>query len=39
VEQTAPLKELKHICCEALKNKREIHFLPPYRSDIMILIY
>ncbi|MGP1590898.1 MAG: aminopeptidase P family protein [Prevotella sp.] len=39
VEHTAPLKELKHICCEALKNKREIHFLPPYRSDIMILIY
>ena len=39
VEQTAPFKELKHICCGALKNKRDIHFLPPYRSDIMILIY
>ena len=39
VNLTAPAKALKDICYEALKQKRTIHFLPPYRSDIKIQIF
>lgn len=38
VAASAPMKELKAICNEALKNHRAIHFLPPYRHDTMIQI-
>lgn len=39
VESTAPLKSLKIICNNALRQKRKIHFLPPYRHDTMIQIF
>lgn len=38
VAKTAPTKELKVVCNEALRQKRHIHFLPPYRHDTMIQI-
>lgn len=38
VAKTAPTKELKVVCNEALRQKRPIHFLPPYRHDTMIQI-
>ena len=38
VEKTAPLREIKTICNEALRQKRKIHFLPPYRYDTKIMI-
>ena len=38
VAKTAPMKELKSICNEALRQKRPIHFLPPYRHDTKIQI-
>lgn len=39
VEHTAPMRALKNTCNEALRQKRRIHFLPPYRHDIMIQIF
>lgn len=39
VGNTAPMKELKIICNNALRLKRPIHFLPPYRHDTMIQIF
>ncbi len=36
VGHAAPMKELAHLCNEALAQKRLIHFLPPYRHDIKI---
>lgn len=38
VGHTAPMKELKSICNEALRLHRKVHFLPPYRHDNMIQI-
>lgn len=38
VAHSAPMKQLKQICNEALRTHRKIHFLPPYRSDIKIQI-
>ena len=38
VEKTAPLKDLGGMINEAKKKGRKIHFLPPYRSEILILI-
>ena len=38
VENTLPMKGLSSIVQDALKNKRKIHFLPPYRHDTMIQI-
>ena len=38
VSNSAPMKELKSVCNEALSKKRKIHFLPPYRFDTMIQI-
>ena len=38
VPNSAPMKELKNICDEALRTGRKIHFLPPYRYDIKIQI-
>ena len=39
VANSAPMKALKTICNEALRQKRKIHFLPPYRADIKIQIF
>ncbi|MBE6258309.1 MAG: aminopeptidase P family protein [Prevotella sp.] len=38
VSKTAPMKELKALCNEALRQKRPVHFLPPYRFDTKIQI-
>ncbi len=39
VANSAPMKELKNVCNDALKTKRDIHFIPPYRYDIMLQIF
>ena len=39
VKNTAPMKSLKTICNDAMRQKRRIHFLPPYRHDTMIQIF
>ena len=39
VKNTAPMKRLKTICNDAMRQKRRIHFLPPYRHDIKIQIF
>ena len=39
VDHTAPMRALKNTCNEALRQKRRIHFLPPYRHDIKIQIF
>lgn len=39
VEHTVPMRALKNTCNEALRQKRRIHFLPPYRHDIKIQIF
>ena len=39
VANTAPMKSLKSICNEAMRLKRRIHFLPPYRHDTKIQIF
>ena len=38
VSKTAPMKELKALCNDALRLKRPVHFLPPYRFDTKIQI-
>ncbi len=39
VKNTVPMKSLKTICNDAIRQKRHIHFLPPYRHDIKIQIF
>ena len=39
VAYTAPMKTLKTICNDALRQKRKIHFLPPYRFDIKLQVF
>ncbi len=39
VAATAPMKQLQTICNNALREKRKVHFLPPYRHDTMIMIF
>ena len=39
VKNTAPMKSLKTICNDAMRQKHRIHFLPPYRHDIKIQIF
>ena len=39
IANTAPMKTLKTICNDALRQKRKIHFLPPYRFDIKLLVF
>ena len=39
VANTAPMKSLKTICNDALRQKRKIHFLPPYRFDIKLQVF
>ncbi len=38
VKYTASLSQLDEIIDDALKNKRKIHFLPPYRAEKKILL-
>ncbi len=39
VVNSAPMKQLQVICNNALRDKRQVHFLPPYRHDTMIQIF
>lgn len=39
VKNSAPVKSLKTICNDAMRQKRRIHFLPPYRADIKIQVF
>ena len=39
VSDSAPMATLRTICNEALRLKRTIHFLPPYRYDIKLQIF
>ena len=39
VANTVNMKGLKTICNNALREHREVHFLPPYRADIKIQIF
>lgn len=39
VRNSAPMKQLQVICNNALRDKRQVHFLPPYRHDTMIQIF
>lgn len=39
VANSAPMKTLKTICNDALRLKRRIHFLPPYRYDIKLQVF
>ncbi|MBR6715528.1 MAG: aminopeptidase P family protein [Prevotella sp.] len=39
VSESAPMAALRTICNEALRLKRTIHFLPPYRYDIKLQIF
>lgn len=39
VKNCAPIKQLQVICNNALRDKRQVHFLPPYRHDTMIQIF
>ena len=39
VKNSAPMKSLKTICNDAMRLKRRIHFLSPYRHDIKIQIF
>ena len=38
VTKTAPMSQLRSICCEAIASHRPVHFLPPYRHDTKIQI-
>ena len=38
VTKTAPLSNLRQVCCNNVAAKRDIHFLPPYRHDIKIML-
>ena len=38
VNNSAPMNRLKNVCDEAVKQGRTIHFLPPYRHDIKLMI-
>lgn len=39
VAESAPMKTLRTICADALKAKRTVHFLPPYRYDTKLQIF
>mgnify|MGYP000496685198 FL=1 len=39
IANTAPMKTLKTICNDALRQKRKVHFLPPYRFDIKLQVF
>ena len=39
VSNSAPMSALRTICNEAMRLKRKIHFLPPYRYDIKLQVF
>lgn len=39
VDNSAPMSSLRTITNDALRQKRTVHFLPPYRYDIKLLIF
>ncbi|MDO4159849.1 MAG: aminopeptidase P family protein [Prevotellaceae bacterium] len=39
VKNSAPMKSLQIICNNAMRQKRKIHFLPPYRYDTKLQIF
>ena len=39
VAHTAPMKAMRTLCNDALSKKRAIHFLPPYRYDIKLMVF
>ena len=39
VTHSAPMKQLKTLCHEAMRQKRKLHFLPPYRHDIKLQLF
>lgn len=39
VDRTAPMKQLQVICNEALRQHKQVHFLPPYRYDTKLQIF
>ena len=39
VSRSAPMSSLRLVCNEALRQKRTIHFLPPYRHDIKLQVF
>ena len=39
VAHTAPMKAMRTLCNDALIKKRTIHFLPPYRYDIKLMVF
>lgn len=38
ITKTAPMKELRSVCCNAIAAHQTIHFLPPYRHDTKIQV-
>ena len=36
VAKTAPMAQLRQVCCDAIATNRDLHFLPPYRHDTKI---
>ncbi len=38
VTKTAPLSNLRSVCCDAIATNKPLHFLPPYRHDIKIML-
>ena len=38
ITRTAPLSQLRQLCCDSVAAKRTLHFLPPYRYDTQIQI-
>lgn len=39
ITETAPLKDLESYINKAVSQKRDVHFLPPYRDDIRIMLH
>ena len=38
VTKTAPLSQLRQVCCYGTATNKALHFLPPYRHDTQILL-
>ncbi len=38
ITKTAPMAQLRSVCCRTTATSRTIHFLPPYRHDTKILL-
>ena len=39
VTHSAPMKQLKTLCHEAMRQKRKLHFLPPYRHALKLQLF